>query len=290
MGTAQLMYVLHRVNHFGAFYLLGGLIVAPSLAQTQTLPTIEVGHSSTPDVAAFTTYFFNVTPAPGSSISSLDGEFVTEVSGAMRQVNPDNLNTVFTNNNGAIVLAGENPLADSQFEFHTSDARLIINAQESDTRLTATLGLLERSLSSRFTLAHVVLANGATATWRIGLLQTDSAGMAREYSQSGVFGSSVSMITGDYNTNGAVDAADYVLWRDTLGLAGNELAADGNGNDEIDAGDYEVWRANFGRTGGDSELASRAVPEPASMVTLLIGAMIARVRTRSVRSSAFSRL
>ena len=52
----------------------------------------------------------------------------------------------------------------------------------------------------------------------------------------------------DYNHNGAVDAADYVVWRDALGQIGAGLTADGNNNGEIDAGDYNVWRANFGRT------------------------------------------
>jgi hypothetical protein len=54
-------------------------------------------------------------------------------------------------------------------------------------------------------------------------------------------------LTGDYNTNGTVDAADYVLWRDTLGQMGPGLAADGSANNHIDAGDYEVWRAQFGK-------------------------------------------
>ena len=34
----------------------------------------------------------------------------------------------------------------------------------------------------------------------------------------------------DYNGNGKIDAADYNVWRDTLGLPGTGLAADGNAN------------------------------------------------------------
>jgi hypothetical protein len=77
-------------------------------------------------------------------------------------------------------------------------------------------------------------------------------------------------LTGDYNTNGTVDAADYVLWRETLNQMGAGLAADGNANNQIDAGDFDVWRANFGKpaigASATNGLAGSAsfVPEPAS--------------------------
>ena len=53
---------------------------------------------------------------------------------------------------------------------------------------------------------------------------------------------------GDYNNNGIVDAADYVVWRKTLGQevlnAGD--GADGDESGFIDQGDYDFWRARFG--------------------------------------------
>ena len=52
-------------------------------------------------------------------------------------------------------------------------------------------------------------------------------------------------LAGDYNRDGVVDAADYVVWRKTLG-SDTELAADGSRNGVIDPADYELWRANFG--------------------------------------------
>ena len=55
-------------------------------------------------------------------------------------------------------------------------------------------------------------------------------------------------LAGDYNLDGTVNAADYTVWRDTLGST-TSLAADGNGNNAIDTGDYGVWKQNFGRTG-----------------------------------------
>jgi beta-glucanase (GH16 family) len=50
---------------------------------------------------------------------------------------------------------------------------------------------------------------------------------------------------GDYNQDGLVDAADYTLWRDSLG-AMDQPAIDGDGSGTVDWGDYIVWRNHFG--------------------------------------------
>jgi hypothetical protein len=47
--------------------------------------------------------------------------------------------------------------------------------------------------------------------------------------------------TGDYNNNGVVDAADYVLWR-----KGGTLQNDPTPG--VQPADYDVWRANFGKS------------------------------------------
>ena len=66
-------------------------------------------------------------------------------------------------------------------------------------------------------------------------------------------------LAGDYNASGTVDAADYVVWRNTLGQMGHGLAADGNGNGIVDQADYNVWRANFGRSAAASGASTRDV-------------------------------
>jgi hypothetical protein len=78
-------------------------------------------------------------------------------------------------------------------------------------------------------------------------------------------------ILGDYNNNGTVDAADYVVWRDNLNMSVTLP------NDEtpgmVTQDDYMVWRANFGisaASGTAAALASRAVPEPGSIVLVTV--------------------
>ena len=76
-------------------------------------------------------------------------------------------------------------------------------------------------------------------------------------------------LAGDYNGNGAVDAADYTLWRNSLGQRGAGLTADGNHDDRVDAADYAVWKANFGDTAG-AGMAAVAVPEPGGWAAVTI--------------------
>lgn len=86
-------------------------------------------------------------------------------------------------------------------------------------------------------------------------------------------------VPGDYNNNGVVDAADYVLWRNG-GPLQNEVDTPGT----VNAADYDAWRARFGNTSGSgSSLGAAAVPEPATLAmlsVLLCGLGVARRRDR----------
>src|SRR4051812_23466150 len=77
------------------------------------------------------------------------------------------------------------------------------------------------------------------------------------------------ILPGDYNLNGIVDDADYVLWRKTLGQTGAGLAADGSANNQVDQGDFNVWRAHFGQfvgNGSSNDVSALAVPESPSLL------------------------
>jgi probable HAF family extracellular repeat protein len=64
------------------------------------------------------------------------------------------------------------------------------------------------------------------------------------------------VLLGDFNFDGNVDAADYVMWRKTDGTPAG----------------YNVWRTHFGTGGGSSAVASAnaAVPEPATLAMLIL--------------------
>ncbi|WP_425395591.1 choice-of-anchor Q domain-containing protein [Aeoliella sp.] len=64
-------------------------------------------------------------------------------------------------------------------------------------------------------------------------------------------------LPGDYNEDGTVNLADYVVWRNQLGAAVTAYqAADGNGNAVVDQDDYAVWKANFGASIQPAAVAS----------------------------------
>jgi hypothetical protein len=92
-------------------------------------------------------------------------------------------------------------------------------------------------------------------------------------------------LPGDFNGDGTVDAADYIVLRKTGGLPD----------------DYNTWRANFGRTlffgsagatgyaTTHAEPQSPVVPEPTTLVTLLVGVLLVDVRRRVSVSSEVRR-
>ncbi|HEY4233076.1 MAG TPA: hypothetical protein VGM76_06605 [Lacipirellulaceae bacterium] len=93
--------------------------------------------------------------------------------------------------------------------------------------------------------------------------------------------------TGDYNHNGIVDAADYAVWRDTLGKSGINLAADGDGDHDVDIDDFNVWKSNFGMHAGSGSGTIGAIPEPGTLVLILLGMVV--LAARSGREWYFSR-
>lgn len=65
------------------------------------------------------------------------------------------------------------------------------------------------------------------------------------------FGLAAPTPNADFNGDGTVDAADYSIWRDSLGqvVSPGELG-DANFDGQVDAADYSVWRDQFSLTPG----------------------------------------
>jgi hypothetical protein len=86
-------------------------------------------------------------------------------------------------------------------------------------------------------------------------------------------------IAGDYNDNGMLDAADYVLWRKLNGSSFNPRA-DGDTNGVIDSNDYAIWRSQIGASAGagtGTSLSSATIPVPEPATIVLIGWLLAAV-------------
>ena len=83
-------------------------------------------------------------------------------------------------------------------------------------------------------------------------------------------------VAGDYNGNGVVDAADYTVWRDTLGST-TDLRANGDNTGasagKIDQADFTFWKGHFGGMGSAS-LGGGAVPEPSSIALAFVGILL----------------
>jgi hypothetical protein len=77
-------------------------------------------------------------------------------------------------------------------------------------------------------------------------------------------------LPGDYNQDGIINAADYVVWRKNSGDHGGDPEG------------YDTWRAHFAQTAGSGSLANAGVPEPASALPLILGAGLGIVRVRRV--------
>jgi hypothetical protein len=79
-------------------------------------------------------------------------------------------------------------------------------------------------------------------------------------------------LLGDFNDDGKVDAADYVIWRM------NETANNPLPNDDglaTQAERFDLWRANFGEMEMPGGGSGGAVPEPAAALLLMIGGCLA---------------
>jgi hypothetical protein len=91
----------------------------------------------------------------------------------------------------------------------------------------------------------------------------------------------VTTLFGDYNNNGIVDAADYVVWRDRLGQ--NVTIPNDMTSGNVGTGDYAVWRMNYDLMGSGSAAALAGVPEPATVLLAIAGSIpiiIARRKRR----------
>ena len=132
---------------------------------------------------------------------------------------------------------------------------------------------ISRTKVTNAALASGILEVGLWAGCYTGGNAVCTAGTTRFESAEIILG----VPAGDYNEDGTIDAADYVLWRDTNGQAVTAWdGADGTGDGMVTQEDYDVWRTNFGKTipnlGSGSSLVP--VPEPSAAESYLLWSSI----------------
>ena len=140
---------------------------------------------------------------------------------------------------------------------------------------SATLTLLGGGTANVADAGFISLAGGinekvgslvlGTTTYTSGTFGATGSGATNifdEYfSGAGIITVQPAGLPGDYNNDGKVNAADYVLWRKSPGTFGGNPAG------------YNTWRANFGTGGpgaGSGLGGGNSVPEPSALLLSLV--------------------
>ncbi len=175
---------------------------------------------------------------------------------------------------GPVVVAFSTDEALDNFNLPADQAFAPVNERHSEIKLIQTLGNFETWSSplTLFGLDHANFAGSVSSgdifNYGFGMLELAPNDLLATLDLFGgnqlVFRPSL-LLQGDYNRNGVVDAADYTLYRETIGST-TQLAADGNNDGAIGVADYDVWRQNFGSMQAS---AAVAIPEPAGLVVLV---------------------
>ncbi len=132
----------------------------------------------------------------------------------------------------------------------------------------------------------ILAANDVLSTFDEELLPTVVNGVGIQwlvhYEPTEVRLEVVSALPGDFNLDGAVDAADYVLWR-------------ANPGGLFTQNDYDVWRTHLGQTAAGGSAATgpasaTTVPEPASLTLLAAAALAVSFVGRNARRQSACKL
>ena len=198
-------------------------------------------------------------------------------------VEPMNVQILYTTDTGPLNERTYQPVSGLTNGFNGTE---LINATTVDSSNATVLGEIHQfSTDGYFSLSFDAV--NATA---IAYVISKPDGSANPYINYPVFefelyDSAVIAVPGDYNGNGVVDGADYVLWR-----KGGPLQNEVNSPGSVDASDYDAWRARFGNTAGSGSgsLGAGAVPEPSTSLLALLA--IATTVVIGARPSFFARV
>jgi cyclophilin family peptidyl-prolyl cis-trans isomerase len=196
------------------------------------------------------------------------------------QIGKLTVNNYFQFADGTLKIEIAGPTADTQYD------RLIATggAFLAGTLDVTFLNNYSPALNTSFSIIN---SNSITGSFTFFELPNLAAGLVWRINRSGT-AYTLTVAGGDYNRNGIVDAADYILWRETRGTSVTPgTGADGDSNGQINDNDYLVWRNNLGNVrgiaaGSGAGLTGAAVPEPGTILLLATaGLLFTRRPTRS---------
>ena len=150
----------------------------------------------------------------------------------------------------------------------TTDSLIVAPALLGDANLDGTVNFAD--------LLKLAQNYGASAgTWAVGdfnadrmvniadlsLTEQQYGASEEDFAAAWALARSLVPLSGDYNGDGVVDAADYVVWRKGIGV-------------EPTTDNYNYWRTHFGQTAGGGSVTNShgTVPEPATLVMLIVTA------------------
>lgn len=284
--TTTLNFVVTDTGGRSTYNLNGGSIVAHGLVhvgrqmntgtmnQTGGSVTadngVNVGNAESGTTSVWGTGFYNVS---GGTITanSPTGNGLSigpQGTGMFRVIGDDATINVGGN---MLVNAGGGAQGTLAYQLETGDLLSQINVSGNATFNAGAILSFDTSLASptqttyNLLTALDIIDNGITlngpAGWNYQIVPGGNGEILQLF-QPGPAG-----VQGDYNNNGVVDAADYVLWREG-GPIQNEVTGVTPGT--VTPEDYDAWRARFGNTSGSGSAAA-AVPEPTVMLLCLSG-------------------
>jgi hypothetical protein len=120
--------------------------------------------------------------------------------------------------------------------------------------------LLDQSVSSVDNVEHLYLQNLGPGTYTLKVAGSGGADYGLAWRSS----SSFDVPSADFNGNGVVDGADFLIWQRNLGTLVNAPAnrGDADGDGDVDFADLGLWRSSASPRASSQWLAT---PEPGSL-------------------------
>lgn len=114
-----------------------------------------------------------------------------------------------------------------------------------------------------------------------GLSDADAINLASFTQTFSQTGPAVTPFTADFDEDGDVDAADLAKWKLGFGvkLDATHMQGDADGDADVDGADFLTWQRQLGSA--TTATATAAVPEPATLFLLVLGALAILLRLRA---------